>query len=67
MNTNTQECKNYLHSSVKFFYILVNWSIKGKVAGLPGAVGAAVGIEAQQDEEQEGEAPQRGAAVAEEG
>ena len=34
--------------------------------GLPGAVVAAVGVDAQQDEQQEGEAPQRGAAVAEE-
>ncbi len=34
--------------------------------GLPHAVGGAVGVDAQQDEEQEGEAPERRAAVTEE-
>ena len=33
---------------------------------LPGAVVAAVGVDAQQDEQQDGEAPQRRAAIAEE-
>ena len=39
----------------------------GNDNGLPGAVVAAVGIDAQQDEQQEGETPQRGTAVTEEG
>ena len=32
----------------------------------PGAVGLAVGIDAQEDEQQEGESPQRRAAITEE-
>ena len=36
------------------------------VCKLPGAVGVSVGVDAQEDEQQDGESPQRGSAVAEE-
>ena len=43
------------------------WGVEAARVCLPGAVIAAVCVDAQQDEQQDGESPQRGAAVTEEG
>ena len=37
-----------------------------ETTALPGAVGVTVGVDAQEDEQQDGKTPQRGAAVTEE-